>query len=1635
MAKSVLKKKKTNRRLKKSVRRTLGALCMITAIIVAAIPFPDAAADPIEGGVAATSLEEELPYSYDVKEGYAADGGDFIAITDTTNGFDLSKVYKNDPASQDQIDMAHTISAGGGAWELDWQYKYFKNASGVCLITEYNDLYPQDTITLDANVYSNYINIPQEQYEAILGDTDKVEVQLYAGDEPLANAKYTIDALGKKYTMEGNPFIKPEEVTTETGYKVGCMDTPGYQFIRDNFRTEFDKYCEDYTTYLENLQKEDGKIYNPPLSITKTNGDRYADPLQFVCNEIFKESTVPLKLEIVYKKVYDTDGKSLLRTEQVRVPRLLSNTEDGKSVVEVGAKAFRVDANGFLAQDYASLVGVASGAFTDIQKVKTLEMSDRVYIIADSAFEHSFLESITLSRDSKIGNRAFYNCPSLKTVNMPETGITAIGTEAFALTVIDSINIPATVTQIGPGAFSDCKYLKTVNFVGTSSSSNREIGDYAFYNCTALNEVNFGDAGISKIGKCAFALKDTPTGNLQTMNLPNDIADGNNIGEYLFGRRVNLQNVTMPKNLNMNKLPVNMFYDCVGLANVTFPEESQGIKYDPTMFENVMNEKFYVRGPKTTYSGGIPGPRESTWTAYFMEEPTKYVPYVYNEDGKDFYEVNIGSYICVIDESGEIVSCKKATGATPNTVFSIPSSVGERTVTGIKEGALGTAEDSDSVIKTMTELIVPDGCEIANLGDNVFKGAPALKKVTLGDSVQTIGASTFANCGELESVQIGSGVTAIGPSAFENCDDLIEISFDNPAGGAASFPLANIGESAFSTKSPELTIYGLIDGSYGPFEWAMQPGNYMNPSNGLRVCYKSAKEDPQRMTVILDNSNNLPTLIDYPKYTDQEIQDIVNSTEAITPDQAALVNATKNIVVPSGVKSIDTRGYFSSSSKDINNEKPVYSSNDKNIETYFNGTKPGTNNIELENQDGLFVGADKATVGATVPQKIEDIYESPSSFSGLTNDTDDLTNYDKIDAGNDHIESIVLTSVEYLPENAFFSCERLETVDLGSAMKEMDALPFLGCDSLTSMACTSGNFSCNNGILYENLEDGTKKIVECLPGRGDVVGSTTVSVANDPDLASVSEIADEAFSYCPNINKMILDGASKIKKIPEKCFVGSEGLNEVDLPENVKMIQEDAFSTGGDYLEVIVRGREVALVDPSFQGVKSAYLITYEDAAIRESAREQGVNVETTLDEMLEVKFYMPDGSTLIDTQFIEMNGNAKKMAPDAEELREQGYITADQDLYGWSGQMDITQITDNCFYLAKIGLKNGIDTNGDGIPDAPFPDDEGTGDDPNGGTGGGTGGNGGTGGSGSGGSGDGGNGGSGGGSGSGDSSSPSKYTLTVVYGDGSGVYASGTKVIISAIEPPAGKEFYKWTTTNTGVTITSATSAATTVKTTNSDAVVTATYRDKSSVSSNTVNRKPIGSSGSTVQITKPGISNTDKAYASVSGSTDNFIIKITESTEAANAVATALSNKYYDMNPIKYFAMDISLYDKNGNKVTNTNGLSVNVTMPIPDALVQYGGNNKVGAVVNGNVLEDLSCKFTTVDGIPCVTFTATHFSPYTIYVDTSNLSVNTLDSTPKTGDGIHPKWFVSIALACISLILFMKRDKVVAPRKITV
>jgi hypothetical protein len=299
-------------------------------------------------------------------------------------------------------------------------------------------------------------------------------------------------------------------------------------------------------------------------------------------------------------------------------------------------------------------------------------------------------------------------------------------------------------------------------------------------------------------------------------------------------------------------------------------------------------------------------------------------------------------------------------------------------------------------------------------------------------------------------------------------------------------------------------------------------------------------------------------------------------------------------------------------------------------------------------------------------------------------------------------------------------------------------------------------------------------------------------------------------------------------------------------------------------------------------------------------------------------------------------------------------------------------------------------------------------------------------------------------------------YTLTVQNGSGSGSYVAGASVIVIAGDPAKGQDFDRWTIDPDTTKLASKLVTATVVTMPESEVTVTAHYVSDGTSSANTSssntsggntnnNSRPStsnnssgtitnnnnGSGGTTVIISKNGLSNTGVVTAVVNGSTDDFVIKLSENNTATEDVLRALLNEFGSLDNIIYFPMDISLYDSTGNtKITDTTGLSIDITLPLPDSMITYAGNNKVASVVNQR-LEKLNAKFSTISGVACVTFTATHFSPYVIYVDTSNLTAGTIsDDTPKTGDGVHPKWFLAIGLACMSMVFFMKKDR--APRR---
>lgn len=1597
-------KKKTNRRMKKTVRKTLGALLMVTAITVAAIPIPE--------NLAYDPGTESVPAYTD--------------LTGTDLGTDL---LPNCTASFASNGTAYAISKPStGNWQLDWQFEYYAETAGANgFITKYNDQYQVEEVKLSYRVYSDFVNIPEAQIASFYQETENptTQVDYYYGDTKTGSK--TVNSLAYDYVLTGDPT------------------TPGivHDFFYYNLKPKYDEYKAAYDDYMLYKDTDEASQHPKPEDVKGNYKDVYTTDdaqMQYLCDQMFGSGT-DLYIQIVDKRVY-VDGVAS-SWERVYVPRVY-DAPIGTDTKTIDGTPYYVDANNFLAHKFAAITGIAKGAFKGVSNVKTLDMDREVKYIADEAFEDSFLQSISLSQDATIGNRAFKNCNKLSSVTIP-SGVSAIGREAFAGTVITEIAIPDTVKKIGDGAFYNCNRLENVTFEGVGSLE-KEIGNGAFYDCIGLRNVDFGDARVVKMGDACFAVSLNDAG-LETFTFPKYMTEGSNIGKYLLGRRLKLKNVVLPENLTgSSDIESTFVAGCINLECVTFPDSAADAKYDLSTFYDVTNPTFYVRGPKVNGNGGTAQCRKSTWVALFnaTKDGATYVgnsvPYVYTDGGIDYYEVckdvdgdKQADYKMCIDQSGKLVSCTfpsnvspKKVGLTPEDPFMIPAQVGTITINTLGDNCFGditTRDGTEYGVKDYIQYLkIQDGSQITSIDPEVFKEAKELLGIDLGNSIESIGDSCFEGCPKLKEVTIGEGIANIGTAAFKNCPSITDIYFDSPA-SLETFVIDNIGVEALSTGGDELTIHGEIGTNYAPFKWSMQSDNYVN-SNGLRVCYKTP--EPTSLTVIVDNATNAPTLVDYPHYEQvlrdhPEIKDKLVAGSALTNAEKALIDCTSDLYIPEGITSIDVSGFINGKDKNGN----AY--NAQSVEKYVE-------NFDYYNQyarNGLFSGY-FGTINSTSGDD-----EGIKQFEKMSEYTfaEKLTNgYEKYDPdnnidnakGNDRLTSIIMTDVTYLPDKCFENCEKLETVALGDDMSNVGSLPFYQCTGLSSISCGNENFVCNNGILYANKTDGSKKIVECLASRGDVVGSKSVSVISDPDLANVSEIAPEAFGDCDSLTSVDFSNTPKeLTTIPENCFKGSDSLGEVLLPYTVDDILEGAFSDiKGSNIKVTARNKDVYLDPNAFDGTGKERYCTYVDANSRKVADHRNVLVDPPLEKNV-VTFYYND-QFLGSESCVDGGSVTPPDPPEVDGMVFTGWVPNN----GWKNIVNTPDTKIYAQYAPATPTQGPVTSVTPGpVTQGPVPP--------------------------------------GGGSKAPTSNTPTnvtptpvtsptgtatKYSLTVVYGSGTGQYAAGTKVIIEAIEAPAGKVFDKWVVTGASATVYSSTSKATTVTTAAGDSVITATYKDVGSAtsssgtangSSGTYTRTGTGSggngggggysgnSGTRVDITKPGISDVDKAYASVSGSTDSFIVKISESSDAANQVATALAAKYGDMTPIKYFAMDISLYDATGtNKITDTTNLSVNVTVPIPDALRQYAGNNKVGAVVNGNQLEDLACKFVTVDGVPCVTFTATHFSPYTIYVDTNNLSYGTTDGSPKTGDPIHPKWFVVIALAAASLFMFLKKDRIVIP-----
>lgn len=356
------------------------------------------------------------------------------------------------------------------------------------------------------------------------------------------------------------------------------------------------------------------------------------------------------------------------------------------------------------------------------------------------------------------------------------SGITMIGKNAFCFpnegeSQIKEIEIPATVTSIGENAFKNNDRLLSFN-----GEAVQTIGDQAFANCTALENVNFGEHitsmgnkvfdGCSKMAELGVDAMTPPTVTAQTfvgMGATSANAPGRN----------GVRQATGQKSVSL-EVP-----------------ESAVVTYENTPYWNLFSSS-YIGEHGNIVAGDLFG--NGMWVLF--ADSTLMVSCSSLETGSGLQDQNSvhdwGTYaskIKRIEVLGELPELYRSFNNLPNLEsVAFSSSVKKlystfRNCPKLKEVPLNSVEEfreygNLGCFEQCTSLTDVQLANARIIGFRCFAECTALKTVEF-PSVDTIENVAFVNCPALESVTVSNAY--IG-NAFRGCTGLKEVTLNGVKG-------------------------------------------------------------------------------------------------------------------------------------------------------------------------------------------------------------------------------------------------------------------------------------------------------------------------------------------------------------------------------------------------------------------------------------------------------------------------------------------------------------------------------------------------------------------------------------------------------------------------------------------------------------------------------------------------------------------------------------------------------------------------------------------------------------------------------------------------------------------------------------
>lgn len=205
-------------------------------------------------------------------------------------------------------------------------------------------------------------------------------------------------------------------------------------------------------------------------------------------------------------------------------------------------------------------VGVANYALYNNSNVNQIYFPNSLKKIGMAAFYGcSALTTVRdqLSQITEISDYAFYKCANLSNVEISNK-VKRIGRSAFYKSGVMSVEISKNVEEIGPYAYYGCEDLLLLSFA--DNSALKKICEYAFGNDASLKRVELPDR-LSQIGKRAF-YKCSALGNVTFGN------GMETLGEGVFEQCVALTKISLPASLK--EIGKRAFYKCAAIAEIDF---------------------------------------------------------------------------------------------------------------------------------------------------------------------------------------------------------------------------------------------------------------------------------------------------------------------------------------------------------------------------------------------------------------------------------------------------------------------------------------------------------------------------------------------------------------------------------------------------------------------------------------------------------------------------------------------------------------------------------------------------------------------------------------------------------------------------------------------------------------------------------------------------------------------------------------------------------------------------------------------------------------------------------------------------------------------------------------------------------